>query len=195
MANDQTRTVDRPIVDAPNVASPKLSYRDLAWWAETADGTRGEDLVIADVTVNGSVRRMVKKKKDAQKNGDPIVVDDIRTESIVKDRPAVDRVTIEVGGQTIPCRSKDGVWCDAIFCSESAMEKFLFPYYHSQRLLTEGEWKKLKDAFHDRFTVAIGHVHPSHSFALGGGAAGTFYGLTAKPAKAGIEVQWENLIP
>jgi hypothetical protein len=184
---------------APNLTAPALSYRDLAWWAETADGSRDENLVIADVQQNGSVRRVVKKRDDALKQRDSIVVDGIRTDSTVKGRLTATRVTIEVAGETIECKSEDGMWCDSIFCGESAIEKFLFPYYHAQRLLTRAEWDKLEAAFRNPFTVAIGHVHPSNAFALagGGGAAGSFYSLAVKPGADGVraKVKWESIIP
>jgi hypothetical protein len=175
-----------------------LTYRDIAWWAETADGSRDQDLVIAEVMENGSVKKVVKKSDDAKAQRQRIVVDGIRTESKVKGRPAPTRVTIEVAGEEIECKAKDGVWCDSVFCTESAMEKFLFPYYRSQRLLTDAEWAKLEATFLSRSTVAIGHVHPSNTeaFVAGSHAAGSFYRLQVKPAKGGAraEVTWESII-
>lgn len=215
MADNPSRTIDRPITDAPTGGSPsggqpngsppngnrpKLSYRDLAWWAETADGCRDVDLVITEVMENGVPKRVVKKKEDGILPGERLVVDDIiHTASAVKGRAPVSRVLIEVDGEMIECKAKDGTWCDSVFCSESAIEKFLFPYYHSQRLLTDDDWKRLKADFMNPLTVAIGHVHPSNSVALAGGshAAGSFYRLTVKPGAGGIRanVKWESIIP
>ena len=215
MADNPSRTIERRIIDAPTgrrspsggqpSGSPpngnpgKLSYRDLAWWAETADGCRDENLVIAEVIENGSVRRVVKKSDDALAKGERVVVEGIRTESIVKGRSPVSRLLIEVDGETIECKAKDGTWCDSVFCSESAMEKFLFPYYHSQRLLTDDDWKRLKADFMNPLTVAIGHVHPSNQTILTSRshAAGSFYRLTVKPGAGGVrpDVKWESIIP
>jgi hypothetical protein len=215
MADSPSRTIERRIIDAPtgrrspsggqpsgsppNANPPKLSYRDLAWWAETADGRRDVDLVITEVMQNGAAKRGV-KKDDEILPGERLVLDAIiHTESAVKGRPPVSRVLIEVDGETIECKAKDGTWCDSIFCSESAIEKFLFPYYHSQRLLTDDDWDKLKADFMNPLTVAIGHVHPSNPVALAGGsyAAGSFYRLRVKPAAGGMraEVKWESIIP
>jgi hypothetical protein len=106
---------------------------------------------------------------------------------------------IEVDGEMIECKAKDDTWCDSVFCSESAMEKFLFPYYHSQRLLTDDDWDRLMADFRNPLTVAIGHVHPSNHVTLAGGshAAGSFYRLSVKPAAGSIRasVKWESIIP
>jgi hypothetical protein len=162
------------------------------------DGTRDENLVLAEVGENGSAKIVVQKRDDPKARRKRVVVDGIRTESKVKGRRAPTRLTIEVAGETIECKTKDGVWCDSVFCSESAMEKFLFPYYHSQRLLTEDDWDRLMADFRNPFTVAIGHVHPSNTeaFVVGSHAAGSFYRLKVKPAKGGAraEVTWESII-
>jgi hypothetical protein len=171
----------------------------LAWWAESADGCRDEDLVITEIIENGTPKHVV-RKKGVLAPGERLLVNDIiHTESAVKGRQTVSRLLIEVEGETIECKAKDDTWCDSVFCSESAMEKFLFPYYHSQRLLTDDEWKRLKADFMNPLTVAIGHVHPSHSVKLTGKshAAGSFYRLTVKPGAGGVrpDVKWESIIP
>jgi hypothetical protein len=179
---------------APNNSVPALSYRDLAWWAETADGYRDEELVIAEVEEKGQIRRIVKQKREAQKNRDHILLDGIFTGPDDKPRRrAVSRVTVEVDGKKIECKSKDGVVCDSIFCTDSAIEKFLFPYYHSQRLLTPEQWDKLKKAFRDPFVLLIGHVWPSRAVALGQGETTDAFYILSKGLAVDDSLRWQSL--
>ena len=53
---------------------------------------------------------------------------------------------------------------DAIFWTESAVDKFLFPYYASQRLFTDEEMRRLKESFRDERVVAIWHFTPSRPY-------------------------------
>src|SRR6478672_7911289 len=55
----------------------RLGYRDLAWWAESADGDRDAELVVAECPHNGSSRCVVKKKDDAIADGDRILIGNI----------------------------------------------------------------------------------------------------------------------
>ena len=56
---------------------------------------------------------------------------------------------------------------DALFWTESAIEKFLFPYYEQLRIFDLDYLDRLKAAFYDPKSghriVAIAHVPPSHS--------------------------------
>ncbi len=209
MPDDPTRTINPPSTDFPagkapsgrpaagnpeNGGSPRLTYRDLAWWAETADGYRDEELVVAEVEENGRLKRIVKQKKAAQDDGNRILLDGIYTGMEERpSRPPADEVTVTVNGKQIKCRSKEGVVCDSIFCTDSAMEKFLFPYYHSQRLLTPEQWEKLKKAFLDPFVIVIGHVWPSRAIKFGdtGDGVDAFYVLSK--ARMGEGAKWESL--
>jgi hypothetical protein len=205
LVNDYASNTARKHVTTPTLerampnGTPKpkcLNYRDLAWWAETADGYRDENLVIAEVTENGETRLLVKERKSAELEGNPIVVKCIRTETEGKrSRPAPSSVKVVVDGKEIDCRSKDGIVCDSIFCTDSAMEKFLFPYYHAQRLLTPEQWHKLMQAFLDPWVVIIGHVWPSRPLALGqsGDAEDAFYVLSRRLDMDGAPLHWESL--
>jgi hypothetical protein len=186
-----------PLGSGGGSVGPRLSYRDLAWWAESADGDRDGELVVAECPHNGSSRCVVKKKDDAIADGDRILIGNIWIDPEVERSP-VDRILIEVDGQTIDCRSVDNIVCDSVFCSESAIQKFLFPYYHSQRLLTPEQWRKLTAEFQDPMTVAIGHVHPSTSVTLRAGhGAGWLYGLKVKQGAPGVAgtASWVSLLP
>src|SRR5689334_1561384 len=72
---------------------PRLSYRELAWWAESADGDRDGELVIAECPHNGSSRCVVKKRDDAIEAGDRILIRNIWIDPEVE-RSSVDRVLI-----------------------------------------------------------------------------------------------------
>jgi hypothetical protein len=146
--------------------SEPVGYRDIAWWAETADGYRDEELVIVEVSVDGTLRRVLERKSVAIKEKLPIVMDDIRVPSIRPNRPKVTKVLIEVDG-VLQEATVDGIPADAVFCSESAVEKFLFRYYEAQRLLTDEQWIPLKSALLDERVPAIAHVAPSRSAPVG----------------------------
>jgi hypothetical protein len=171
-----------------------LTYRDIAWWAEAADGLRDEALVIAEVEENGTATLRVQKRSEVSE--EQIIIDGIRTESKFKGKPPVTRVLVEVNGKMVECKSKKGkdgkeVVCDSIFRTESAIEKFLFLYYHAQRLLTPEEWHKLYAAVEDPNVVVIGHVWPSTYVAVPK-PDDTYYILKAKPDVRGGDT-WVGL--
>jgi len=152
------------MTSAPPKTVIPLDYRDLAQWAETAGGLPDEPLVIAEVEENGKLRRVLRRKSEVQP--EQIVVDGILTRPTIPAKRQVTRVFVEVDGKQIECTSPGGIMCDAVFCTDSAIEKFLFLYYQAQRLLTEQEWKDLHAALRDPEVVAIGHIWPSSFVAL-----------------------------
>jgi hypothetical protein len=207
MAEHSSSTLDRPAVADPKRENagasrngggakdpPKLGYRDFAWLAETLDGRRDEPLKITKLEENGVVSLVVRNAADALRQNESLVLEGIRIESLAQ-RPEVTNVTIVVGGRPIECRTDDGLMCDSVFCSESAMEKFVLPYYHSQRLLTDEEWITLTAEFRNPSTVAIGHAHPSRH-KIFHPAMGSFYALTATADEEGAvtDLQWRRLI-
>jgi hypothetical protein len=207
MADDSSMTIKRQSINAnlsgsspgnqPNGGGqgggpPPLDYRDFAWLAETLDGRRDEDVKIIRVIENGRQKLVVKNKDYTLMDGETLVLDGIRTGNWVSERPEV-AVTIGVGAASTLCKTDDGLLCDAVFCSESAIEKFVFPYYHSQRLLTETEWVQLIAEVKKPSTMAVGHAHPSRSMAFH--RESPFYALTNR-AKMGIlpELYWKRLV-
>ena len=143
-----------------------LTYRNIAWWAESADGLPDQELALAEVVVKGGVKYVIEPAETAREKKHTILIGGIFVDSCQPDRPKVDRVLIEVDGITRECKV-DNQTCDAVFCTESAVRKFLLPYYHAQRLLSAQEWEDLNTAIADPTVPAIGHVAPSHSKAVG----------------------------
>ena len=127
---------------------PAIDVRQLAWCVEFADGRRGQQQVLY------------------RKNGKVLIgpVSEHRAEAIlsvtqprdtrpIRPRPPLNQIPEEV---------------DAIFLGDSAVEKFLFPYYEAQRLLVRGELERLKRAYYDQSKGYAGilHVQPSRPLLL-----------------------------
>ncbi len=70
-----------------------------------------------------------------------------------------DQVTIKLTGGT--SKEVQGE-LDSLFWTDSAIEKFFFPYYQSQRLLTDDEMQKLRAGYERSDFVAFGHSPPTH---------------------------------
>jgi hypothetical protein len=158
-AKPRRKSSSKASQSAARANSTPVTYRDIAWWAEAADGLRDKNLVIAKVKEDGEIKLRVKERSKVRT--EDIVIDGIRTESTFAPKRPVTKVMVRVGGKTIECKSEDGIVCDSIFCTESSIEKFLFLYYHSQRLLTDEQWNDLYAALNDPDVVVIGHVWPS----------------------------------
>jgi hypothetical protein len=139
----------------------QLSATDLIWLGETADGKRDVDLVLVR-DKHGEARL-----KEKPGEGDEKVRDiKIRTEPS-KFGPGKEREKIA----EVVCRSKEGGEVrlmseddyDAVFWSESAIGKFVWPYYHSHRLWDK-QIQDVKDKFDgDSTAVAVAHQAPSKS--------------------------------
>jgi hypothetical protein len=144
----------------------RITSTQLAWLAEAADGMQsGEQLVLARVQENGGPPRLGLVEKARQ--GDFEVIAEIESDSLVADRVKVTGLQIRLDGtdEWIECRTPEGP-ADAVFCTESAMQKFLITYYHNQRLLDRKQWNELDKQIRNKTLAAILHVAPSHSYAL-----------------------------
>lgn len=142
------RTTVREILNVEGGRRRPLSARSLAWLAEGADGRRDQDLVIC---VNENRKLQLRPRTEVEE-GD--IVMDVYTRS--RKRQARTPLTV-----TIP------VDWDAVFLGESAVEKFVFPYYEAQRLLTATELRALKAAFYTRAdVVGVAHKPPSRPLLL-----------------------------
>jgi hypothetical protein len=129
----------------PAKALPKVDARGLAWAAEKADGLRDKDLVLY---TDGN--RLKLDVENAVNRKTAIVK--VRTNSTRQRRS---RTQFE-----IPLE-----W-DAVFLTESAVEKFCFPYYEAQRLLSRSRLNELKRQFYEGkdagMYIGIVHIPPSH---------------------------------
>lgn len=144
--------------------SVTLNSTQVGWLAEGTDGERGVTLILVlDAHKQPQLRDVSKKLED----GDEIVTDvQYKTTSSLPDDTPRKRV-LEVRCK-VDTWKEEGIlrgedkW-DALFWTESSIDKFLYPYYHSQRLWDQ-EMAQLQDKVNgDPEAVAIAHVAPSRS--------------------------------
>src|SRR4051812_8841454 len=100
----------------------------LSWAAETADGTRDEEMFL--VLEDG---KTLKVKKDGQINNPKDKLAKVYTKN-KQHRPKVERVLLHVENQKKPIELTGTDAWDSVFWTESSVEKFLWPYYHAHRL-------------------------------------------------------------
>ncbi len=135
---------------------PKVDAREIAWWAETAHGFKGLGKRFLVDTKKG-----VRFKEKDELGKEPVLAI-VETDAAAPNREPPDSVTAKIGGETYQLKDK----CDALFWTESAIEKFFIPYYEAQRLLDPDKMDKLKKLYRDERTVALGHMPPSHEMVL-----------------------------
>ena len=80
---------------------------------------------------------------------------------------------------------------DALFWTESAVEKFLFPYYAAHRLFTDEEMQRLKDAFKSEKAVALWHRAPSYSIIEYGKTSDDVIAVLVSESQQGGEIRTE----
>lgn len=126
---------------------PEIDARRLAWITEGADGRRDDKLVL--YTEGKQVFL-----GEASAHADTAICR-VRTKTRKSQR-------LETRVLDIPNE------VDAVFLTDSAVEKFLFPYYESQRLFKPGEMEKLKREYYDEAKNYAGilHVQPSRPWLL-----------------------------
>jgi len=135
----------------PTTAAPVVDASTLRKLAESADGQRDEDLAIFWDTTNGVYRVA---KRDA--NIGPKIID-VRTAMLQPGRQVIpDMVQLKHADGTL--HALQPIY-DAIFWSESSIEKFVIPYY--TRLLTQAELAALWRAHASADVYAILHMEPS----------------------------------
>lgn len=174
----------------PPEASPALEYRDLAWWAEKADGAEGENLVLAFIEKTKKV--VLETEDEAKQTGHRTILKGIKVPKAKREKEKpVEEILIKVKGkEPIPAKI-DGLVCDAVFSSASAMRKFVILYYETHRILDNPRWKKLMKAIDDPQVPAIGHVHPSVSGAIGTGS--DLWLLKQKKVGTQLVEEWVSL--
>ena len=126
----------------------------LAWLAEQADGLRNEDLSLV-VDKDGELR-LRKGKLDGDDCDTKVKV----KTTALKGRTEVNMVTLEPKGGTLTPLPPDQQF-DAVFWTESSVDKFVWPYYRAHRL-----WDKHIDSVKNRFDTlktafAVAHQAPS----------------------------------
>ena len=126
---------------------PKVDARGLAWAAEMADGNRDIELVLFR---NGNRLTLAPENDENQDNA----ILKVFTASRKHQHRTQTHFEIPVE------------W-DSLFLTESAVEKFLFPYYEAQRLLPPHKLQQLKDLFYSNAEyIGIAHLPPSRPLLL-----------------------------
>jgi hypothetical protein len=144
-----------PQDQAPQATTRTLTATDLAWLGETADGIRKETLrLVVDKAGMPRLRRPNEHENDDRE------IAPVRTDAL--DRWRVDAVVVRPNQAKQVALETDSSY-DAVFWSESSVDKFVWPYYHSHRLWND-TLQAVKDTFAvDRNAVAIAHQAPSKS--------------------------------
>jgi hypothetical protein len=153
---------------------PPLAERQdstkLSWLGEGADGFRGKDLALVVDEKRKLVLIILEQdlaKRDKQLAGKEFIAE-VKTECNTE-RVSVDNVRcqgIDHDGRAFSAELLSSKDYDAVFWTESSIEKFLYPYYHAQRLWSP-QMDDLKRTFEaDNNAVAIAHRAPSTSSSL-----------------------------
>ncbi|MBA3345638.1 MAG: hypothetical protein H0T44_10165 [Gemmatimonadales bacterium] len=154
MSDSSRSTTGLAVKGSETKASPpEIDARNLARIAEWVDGLRDENLVV--VRENGGWTVRAEQPGDADK----AVLKSRKPLNVPKERR---RMESEVTIRGHPLKEN----YDALFWTESAIEKFLFPYYASHRIMTDEEHKDLMAAYQKDSLVAIAHVAPSQGIPL-----------------------------
>ena len=157
---------DVPQADPPQ-ADPPLDYAKLAWWPEIADGSEGEDLVIAfGKGPDSKPTAMLETEEEAKKKKHKVILRGIRggKKKAANEVPVVEKLLIKVKDLKDPVDAEyEGSKCDAVFGSKSAARKFVRLYYDAHRMLDPIDRENLEKAIEDPNVAAIGHVWPSRS--------------------------------
>lgn len=136
-----------------------ISANQLRWLAEAADGQRDTSLLLK-IDQRGTVT-LQPKGASAVAPGEV----EILTPSEGQGCPGDTVLTIDYQGNSMPLAK-----ADAIFWTQSAVEKFVLPYY--TRFRTPNEIQSLKDLLFTAGCVAAVHYPPSITLGLAGGVKG-----------------------
>ena len=132
----------------------------LSWAAETADGTRDEEMFL---TLEDGKTLKVKKGSQIKDPKDKLAK--VYTKN-KQHRPKVERVLLHVEDQKKPIELPGTEAWDSVFWTESSVEKFLWPYYHAHRLWDDQMTALQKKFEQDPKAVAVAHKAPSASATL-----------------------------
>lgn len=145
-----------------------INANDLRRLAETADGMRGVDVALI---VRNKVPMVV--TAGGEQPGDTVCFS-MRTTDLnpAAERPDVVHVHLPIENKTIDLPSEspdDSKKYDALFWSESAIFKFVMPYYSHE--MTPAEYTAMAKNLTDPSVVAAAHNPKSDTLALGAGGS------------------------
>lgn len=161
LTGDQPKpTADQPAPRSSAQASrPKLSANQLRFLAEKADGMRARPLsLVID-------RNIVDVVPTDEVKGKTVILD-LETPSKGPGVTADAKVQVLWNGKTIGPGTKL-VEADALFVTQSAIEKFLLPYY--MRFKSAAEVQAMENSlFNKKNIIAAIHIPPSITYGLPG---------------------------
>jgi hypothetical protein len=139
---------------------PQINATALAWWAETAHGFQGERLAV--------VRRENADQPDIVPLSSVGPKDEVYFEVFTPEQSTLirpEKLTLKApNGPELDLLAMREA--DALFWTASAIEKFVFPYYYAQRLLSQDQMAQLLADYNSSRLVAILHVAPSKPYRI-----------------------------
>src|SRR5215204_6440691 len=143
---------------------PETEAMVLRRLGETADGWRDFELSLV-LTGTGAKQRLEIVKRDEFESDNKKkfkLVKHIAKASTAGPLVAFDKVAFVAGDHQIACVAPP---TDCVFWTDSAIEKFLYPYYEQVRIFPEDYLRSLKTTIRDplkrKLIVAIRHDSPS----------------------------------
>ena len=161
MTDKLNQTTNSDCHEKKKKKAPGRNFWKLSWLAEEADGWRDEELRLTLHPVEGLRLRRKGEALDANEKE----VCKIETPKCQPGRTPVLSVTVGVKDAKAKQIDPAEGW-DALFWTESAVEKFLYPYYHAHRLWDD-TMEEVRKAFETYpGAVAVKHKAPSNSFVM-----------------------------
>ena len=126
--------------------------------------------------IKAEKRVVLETEDEAKQPGHKTILKGIKgPKAAPKKEKRVLRMLVEVEGEVKDGKQEppkqipaiiDGVVCDSVFTSPSAIRKFVLLYYDAQGLLDKSQRDKLEKMMDDPKVAAIGHIHPSAHAAI-----------------------------
>ena len=157
MASPNTATVSPIATDAVD-NRPTLTANELRWLAEAADGTREKQLALV-INSDGKVDVVA-----ADATGNDVVLLNLKTTTRGPGIPGDAKARVQWHGRTYGGPTTLLEKADAVFLTQSAVEKFLLPYY--MRFRSGAQVQALENAlYNDPRAIIAFHIPPSSAFA------------------------------
>jgi hypothetical protein len=145
---------------AAAIARPAVDARKLAWWAEEAHGKQGAPLYVV-LDDDGNPKLTDERPANAKQLLFEVDTTGLRRPLV---QPAQLTLELQSGRKFDLLHDPRSPGCDALFWTASAIEKFLFPYYHAQRLFSDERMATFRNEYRaDRELVAVLHRAPSRA--------------------------------